>query len=217
MISLALSLALTSSGICNPLQKCNLELEARVGIEPNQRLYQKPCRHSKVPARTQDTNTTLLTLGKSQIFAFLSSPAINRLKLQNYSGTTLVKLRCWQFCWQSKTQKILSLPEILPLVIAVTNALSCFTSPADGRPCLPSRPRRFRSAKSALVTSGICISRMIGVLPPASRRRSLRLRSRRLSACAPLSRSPNRRPKQTGAKSDKVFPSVHIYIKNLGV
>jgi hypothetical protein len=33
MISLALSLALTSSGICNPLQKCNLELEARVGIE----------------------------------------------------------------------------------------------------------------------------------------------------------------------------------------
>ena len=32
MISLALSLALASSGICNPLQKCNLELEARVGI-----------------------------------------------------------------------------------------------------------------------------------------------------------------------------------------
>jgi hypothetical protein len=32
MISLALSLALTSSGICNPLQKCNLELEAGVGI-----------------------------------------------------------------------------------------------------------------------------------------------------------------------------------------
>ncbi len=34
MISLALSLALASSGICNPLQKCNLELEARVGIGP---------------------------------------------------------------------------------------------------------------------------------------------------------------------------------------
>jgi hypothetical protein len=33
LISLALSLALTSSGICNSLQKCNLELEARVGIE----------------------------------------------------------------------------------------------------------------------------------------------------------------------------------------
>ena len=33
LISLALSLALTSSGICNPLQKRNLELEARVGIE----------------------------------------------------------------------------------------------------------------------------------------------------------------------------------------
>jgi hypothetical protein len=33
MISLALSLALASSGICNPLQKCNLELEARVGID----------------------------------------------------------------------------------------------------------------------------------------------------------------------------------------
>ena len=32
MISLALSLALASSGICNPLQKRNLELEARVGI-----------------------------------------------------------------------------------------------------------------------------------------------------------------------------------------
>src|ERR1017187_24039 len=34
MISLALSLALASSGICNPLQKSNLELEARVGIDP---------------------------------------------------------------------------------------------------------------------------------------------------------------------------------------
>ena len=33
MISLALSLALASSGICNPLQKRNLELEARVGID----------------------------------------------------------------------------------------------------------------------------------------------------------------------------------------
>ncbi|MGH7989613.1 MAG: hypothetical protein ACREDS_05375 [Limisphaerales bacterium] len=32
MISLALSLALAPSGICNPLQKRNLELEARVGI-----------------------------------------------------------------------------------------------------------------------------------------------------------------------------------------
>jgi hypothetical protein len=27
-----ISLALTPSGICNPLKKCNLELEARVGI-----------------------------------------------------------------------------------------------------------------------------------------------------------------------------------------
>jgi hypothetical protein len=32
MISLALSLALASSGICNPLQNSNLELEAGVGI-----------------------------------------------------------------------------------------------------------------------------------------------------------------------------------------
>src|SRR5208283_5912977 len=32
MISLALFMALTYSGICNPLQKCKLELEARVGI-----------------------------------------------------------------------------------------------------------------------------------------------------------------------------------------
>jgi len=34
MISLALSLALASSGFCNPLPYGNLELEARVGIEP---------------------------------------------------------------------------------------------------------------------------------------------------------------------------------------
>ena len=40
MISLALSLALASSGICNPLQKSNLELEARVGIEPTMQLLQ---------------------------------------------------------------------------------------------------------------------------------------------------------------------------------
>jgi hypothetical protein len=33
MISLALSLALASSGFCNPLPYGNLELEARVGIE----------------------------------------------------------------------------------------------------------------------------------------------------------------------------------------
>ena len=39
MISLALSLALTSSGICNPLQKCNLELEAEVGIEHQNLFY----------------------------------------------------------------------------------------------------------------------------------------------------------------------------------
>jgi hypothetical protein len=89
-----------------PMLHTQLELEARVGIEPNQQLYQKPCCHSKVPARTQDTNTTLLTLRKSQVFAFLSSPGINRLKLQNYSGTTRLKLRCWQFCWQSNTQNI---------------------------------------------------------------------------------------------------------------
>jgi hypothetical protein len=34
VISLALSLALASSGFCNPLPFGNLELEARVGIEP---------------------------------------------------------------------------------------------------------------------------------------------------------------------------------------
>jgi hypothetical protein len=31
-ITALISLALASSGICNSLQKCNLELEARVGI-----------------------------------------------------------------------------------------------------------------------------------------------------------------------------------------
>jgi hypothetical protein len=41
----------------------------------------------------------------------------------------------------------------------------------------PSRPRRFRSAKSALVTSGIYFSRMVGLLPPAVRRRSFRFGS----------------------------------------
>jgi hypothetical protein len=81
-------------------------------------------------------------------------PGINRLKLQKYSGTTRLKLRCWQFCWQSKTQKILSLPEILPLFIAVTNALSCFTSPAGGRPCPPDDhacfvPQKARSSRAA--------------------------------------------------------------------
>ena len=54
----------------NSLLHTQLELEARVGIEPNQWLYQKPCCHSNLPARTQDTNTTLLTLAKSQGLAF---------------------------------------------------------------------------------------------------------------------------------------------------
>jgi len=35
MISLALSLALASSGFCNSLPNSNLELEAEVGIEQN--------------------------------------------------------------------------------------------------------------------------------------------------------------------------------------
>jgi len=39
------------------------------------------------------------------------------------------------------------------LPIAVINALSCGTSPADGWPSFPSRPGPFQSAKSALVTS----------------------------------------------------------------
>jgi hypothetical protein len=69
----------------------------------------------------------------SQIFSLQSRLGINHLKLQNYSGTTRLKLRCWQFCWQSKTQKILPLSKI-PLIIAVTNALSCSTSPAAVRP-----------------------------------------------------------------------------------
>jgi hypothetical protein len=102
---------------------------------------------------------------------------INRLKLQNYSGITLLLLRCWQFCWQSNTQKILSLPKILPLIIAVTNALSCFTSPADGRPCLPhdhagSVPQKARSSRAASAWH-----RMFGVLPPAARQRSFRFGS----------------------------------------
>jgi hypothetical protein len=63
-----------------------------------------------------------------QVFSLLSRLGINHLKLRYYSGTTPLKLRCWQICWQSKTQKILSLPEILPLIGAVTNALSCSIS-----------------------------------------------------------------------------------------
>jgi len=50
--------------------------------------------------------------------------------------------------------------------------------------------------KSALVTSGIVCHRMTGVLPPAVRRlRYAPAPFLRLCACAPLSRSPNRRPK----------------------
>jgi hypothetical protein len=56
----------------------------------------------------------------SQVFSLQSRLGINHLKLQNYSGTTRLKLRCWQFCWQSKTQKILSLPEILSLIAQST-------------------------------------------------------------------------------------------------
>ena len=79
-------------------------MEARVGIEPNQALYQKSRRASDVPARTQVTKLTLLTLRKSQIFTLKSRLGINQLKLEKYSSTTHLKLRCWQFCWQSETQ-----------------------------------------------------------------------------------------------------------------
>jgi hypothetical protein len=49
LISLALSLALAFSGICNPLQKCNLELEARVGIEPTNAAFAEPCLTTWLP------------------------------------------------------------------------------------------------------------------------------------------------------------------------
>lgn len=51
LFSLALSLALASSGICNPLQNCNLELEARVGIEPTHRAFAEPCLTTWLPRR----------------------------------------------------------------------------------------------------------------------------------------------------------------------
>jgi hypothetical protein len=97
------------------------DLEARVGIEPNQVLNQKSRRVSDVPARTQVTKLTLLTLGESQVFTLQSRLGINRLKLQKYSRTTRLKLRCWQFCWQSNTQSF----------------RMCFNQrprPCDGRP-----------------------------------------------------------------------------------
>ena len=54
----------------------------------------------------------------------------------------------------------------------MTSALSCFTSQADGRPCLPldhacSVSQKARSSRAA---SAKC--RSVGVLPPAARRQS---------------------------------------------
>ncbi len=43
--------------------------QAVVELEPDQCLYQKTSRPSHLPARTQDTITTLLTLINSQVFA----------------------------------------------------------------------------------------------------------------------------------------------------
>jgi hypothetical protein len=106
-----------------------------------------------------------------------------------------LKLRCWQFCWQSKTQKILPLSKI-PLIVAVTNALSCSTSPAAVRPNpLTTAPVPFRKKRARHELHFKC--RMIGALSACGSAPvvTLRLRSRRLSASASLSRSPNRRPK----------------------
>ncbi len=49
MISLALSLALAPSGFCNSLQKCNLKLEAEVGIEPTNEAFAEPCLTTWLP------------------------------------------------------------------------------------------------------------------------------------------------------------------------
>jgi hypothetical protein len=35
--------------ICNPLQKCNLKLEARVGIEPTNAAFAEPCLTTWLP------------------------------------------------------------------------------------------------------------------------------------------------------------------------
>jgi len=80
--------------------------------------------------------------------------------------------------------------------IAVTNALSCFTSPADGRPCFPhdhagSVPQKARSSRAASVLAELSACFRLrfgdGRCAPAP--------FLRLCACAPLSRSPYRRPK----------------------
>jgi hypothetical protein len=45
-------------------------------------------------------------LEESQVFSLWSRLGINHLKLRYYSGTTPLLLRCWQSCWQSRTQEI---------------------------------------------------------------------------------------------------------------
>ncbi len=85
MISLALSLALASSGSCNSLQKSNLELEARVGIEPTNAAFAEPCLTTWLPRRlapafrlAQSNCPSLFALRGSRQAAFSARRNFNR-------------------------------------------------------------------------------------------------------------------------------------------
>jgi hypothetical protein len=107
MISLALSLALASSGICNPLPKCNLELEARVGI--GQLLGFQPARllHSQLSRSQTNRVTGIRTTCENGLFRAFR-------QVGNYSITT-----------RQRVQKNSSEDALLAVLLALKSFAKC--------------------------------------------------------------------------------------------
>ena len=83
-----------SFSICKSLNT-NYLLEARVGIEPNvpfTLIFPSPRQNAS--CRTYAANPCKIA-GFDTFVKLLTTPS----KLQNNSHTTLLLLRCWQFCW----------------------------------------------------------------------------------------------------------------------
>jgi len=107
MISLALSLALASSGSCNSLQKSNLELEARVGI--GQLLGFQPARllHSQLSQSQTYRVTGIRTTCENGLFCAFR-------QVGNYSITT-----------RQRVQKNSSEDGLLAILLALKSFTKC--------------------------------------------------------------------------------------------
>ena len=95
LISLALSLALVSSGICNSLPKCNLELEAEVGIEPTNEAFAEPCLTTWLPRHPSEQLRLLVASPQAKVFFWQLSWILVRHRVGTEVELSLMSGKLW--------------------------------------------------------------------------------------------------------------------------